>query len=79
MADYTRYAGQAISASLTLPRGRRPGAALLGKVLQVGRGRGPLPGGAVCGSGALLNAARRRLVQRPLLLQVCCNGLSIGP
>jgi hypothetical protein len=35
MADYTRYSGQAISASLTLPRGRRPGAALLGKVLQV--------------------------------------------
>jgi hypothetical protein len=32
LADYSRYAGQHISSSLTLALGRRPGRALLGKV-----------------------------------------------
>jgi hypothetical protein len=34
LADYSRYSGQQISSSLTLSLGRRPGAALVGKVLQ---------------------------------------------
>jgi hypothetical protein len=33
-ADYSRYSGQHISTSLTLPLGRRPGQVLMGKVLQ---------------------------------------------